>query len=89
MYFIATSTHINTAISTVIFNAVLGTGNTKVNMLIEFTAIAIYIIYIYIVIEKNHASLSWAWGSEFFYWLSILVMAVCYLRWGNWKEKVV
>jgi multidrug resistance protein, MATE family len=77
------------AISTVVFNAVLGTGNTRVNMIIEFTAITIYIVYIQIVIEQKHMSLSWAWGSEFVYWLSILIMAVSYLRWGRWKEKVV
>jgi multidrug resistance protein, MATE family len=77
------------AISTVIFNAVLGTGNTRINMLIEFSAIAIYIVYIYIVIEKNHASLAWAWGSEFCYWFFILIMATSYLRWGKWREKVV
>jgi multidrug resistance protein, MATE family len=77
------------AISTVIFNAVLGTGNTRVNMIIEFTAITIYIVYIQIVIEQKHLSLSWAWGSEFVYWLSILFMAVGYLRWGKWREKIV
>jgi multidrug resistance protein, MATE family len=77
------------AISTVIFNAVLGTGNTRVNMLIEFSAIALYIVYIYIVIEQKHASLAWAWGSEFIYWTFILIIASSYLKWGKWQNKVV
>ncbi len=77
------------SISTVVFNAVLGTGNTKVNMLIEFSAIILYIFYIYFVVEKYRMSLTWAWGSEFCYWLSILAMAFSYLKWGSWQKKVV
>jgi multidrug resistance protein, MATE family len=77
------------AISTVVFNAVLGTGNTRINMLIEFTAITIYIVYIYFVVEKYRMSLTWAWGSEFVYWSSILIMALSYLKWGKWKNKIV
>jgi Na+-driven multidrug efflux pump len=77
------------AISTVVFNAVLGTGNTRMNVIIEFSAIIIYISYIHFVIETKHMSLSWAWGSEFFYWLSLLIMATSYLKWGKWREKIV
>jgi multidrug resistance protein, MATE family len=77
------------AISNVVFNAVLGTGNTKANMTIEFSAIIIYMWYIYTVIEKYRMGLSWAWGSELVYWSSIVLMALSYLRWGKWREKKI
>jgi multidrug resistance protein, MATE family len=77
------------SISTVIFNGVLGTGSTKINMGIEFCAIIIYIIYIYFVIEKYRMSLAWAWGSEFIYWTTILILAISYLKWGAWRDRKV
>ncbi len=77
------------SISTVIFNGVLGTGNTKYNMLIELIAIVLYIVYIYYVIELKHLSLSWAWGSEFLYWISLFVMSVIFFKKVNWQVKKI
>jgi multidrug resistance protein, MATE family len=77
------------AIATVVFNGALGTGNTKVNMLIEFAAITVYIIYIYFVIEKMRLGLAWAWGSEFLYWLVLLGLSFGYLKFGNWRAKKI
>jgi multidrug resistance protein, MATE family len=77
------------AASTVVFNAVAGTGSTRVSMLIELSAVAVYISYIYIVIERNRMSLALAWGSEFVYWLFLLCCSALYLRSNHWKSKVV
>lgn len=75
--------------STVWLNAVTGTGNTRVNLMIEFVTIFIYNIYVYLVLEVWHLNLIWAWASEIIYWISIFVMAFWYLRSGKWKGKVI
>jgi multidrug resistance protein, MATE family len=77
------------SISTIVFNGVLGTGNTTYSMAIEFIAIIFYLIYIYYVIEKYKLNLSWAWGSEFLYWTSLLIMSLAFFKWVNWKSKVI
>ncbi len=76
------------SISTVYFNAVLGTGNTKTNMFFEFIAIVLYLIYSLIVIELWRKPLAFAWASEFVYWFSLLGLSAYYIHSGRWKRKL-
>lgn len=75
--------------SVVWLNAVTGTGNTKVNLLIEAVTITLYIIYVYLVLEVWHLSLVWAWASEVLYWIAIFTMAYFYIMSGKWRGKVI
>jgi MATE family multidrug resistance protein len=75
--------------STVWLNAVTGTGNTRINLLIEFITIIFYCFYVYFVLERWHLSLVAGWISEWVYWLSIFSMSFLYIRSGRWKGKVV
>ncbi|MBS1590336.1 MAG: MATE family efflux transporter [Bacteroidetes bacterium] len=77
------------AISTVVFNGVVGTGNTLVNLSIEITSVVVYLVYCYLVIQRLQLSLAWAWGSEFVYWSILLILAILYLRSGKWKGKII
>ena len=70
-------------------NAVTGTGNTRINLLIEFVTIVIYASYIYLVLERWHMSLVIGWLSEWVYWLSIFIQSFLYIRSGKWKGKVI
>lgn len=67
------------SISTIFFNGVVGTGNTRLNMYFELAAILLYLIYCIIVIEYKRMPLSYAWGSEFIYWLSLFSFSAYYL----------
>lgn len=78
---------LTTAVASVVFSGVTGTGNTRVNLLIEFVAVVFYLIYCEVVIEKWQKPLHWAWGSEFIYWLTVLVLAFWYLKSGKWKGR--
>jgi multidrug resistance protein, MATE family len=75
--------------SVIWLNAVTGTGNTKVNLLIEFVTIVFYSIYVYIVLEVWHCSLVVGWMSEWLYWGCMFTMAYFYMRTGKWKGKVI
>ena len=77
------------SVSVVWLNAVTGTGNTKMNLLIEAVTIVLYLIYIYVVLEVYQLNLMWAWASELIYWNSILLMAFFYIKSGKWKGKVI
>jgi putative MATE family efflux protein len=76
------------SVSTICFNGVLGTGNTRINMFFEFIAIIFYVVYITIVIEKLRLPLPYAWASEFVYWLSLFILSSIYLYSGQWKRSL-
>lgn len=77
------------SVGTVWLNAVTGTGNTVVNLRIEFITIVIYCGYVYIVLEYLNLPITWGWGSEWVYWLSMFSMAFFYIRSGKWKAKTI
>jgi len=75
--------------ATVWLNGVTGTGNTVVNLTIESITIVIYSIYVYVVLETMALPITWGWGSEWVYWISMFSMAFFYLKSGRWKNKVI
>lgn len=74
---------------TIWLNAVTGTGNSRVNLLIELITIVIYVAYVYLVLEYWNLSIGWGWGSEWVYWISMFTMAFAYMKSGRWKDKVI
>ncbi len=70
-------------------NAVTGTGNTVVNLGIEIITLAIYCVYVYLVLEYWRLPITWGWGSEWVYWLSMFSMAFIYMRSGKWRGKAI
>jgi len=77
------------SIGTIWLNAVTGTGNSQVNLLIEFITIVIYSVYVYVVLEYWNMPITWGWASEWVYWISMFSMAFFYIRSGKWKGKVI
>ena len=77
------------SVSTVWLNAVTGTGNTVVNLTIEFITIVIYSVYVYLVLEYWNMPITWGWGSEWVYWISMFTMAFLYMRSGKWRNKKI
>ena len=76
-------------IASIWLNAVTGTGNTKVNVLIELIAITGYFIYIYLIMVYFNLSLVWAWSSEIIYWGIIFTASFFYIRSNKWISKIV
>ncbi|HEX5669806.1 MAG TPA: MATE family efflux transporter [Chitinophagaceae bacterium] len=75
--------------STVWLNAVVGTGNSKINLMIEAVTVVLYSIYVYVVLEKLRLPITWAWGSEWLYWTSMFIPSFLYIRSGRWRGKVI
>lgn len=77
------------SVATVWLNAVTGTGNTRMNLLIEIVAITLYSLYIWLVLKVWNLSLVWAWGSELLYWIVLFTLSFLYIRSGKWKNKII
>ncbi len=77
------------SISTVWLNAVTGTGNTLVNLMIEIVAIVIYCVYVFVVLEVLKLPIAIGWMSEWVYWTSLFAMSFFYIRSGKWRSKKI
>ncbi len=86
---IVSSALILMSFSTIWLNAVTGTGNTRVNLLIELITILFYCGYVYLTLERWNMSLVVGWMSEWIYWLSLFTMSFAYIRSGRWRGKVI
>jgi Na+-driven multidrug efflux pump len=75
------------SVSNIWLNAVTGTGKTKVNLIIEITAIILYLIYTIYFMKLHYVSLAVAWSNELVYWLVILIISLSYMVSGKWKDK--
>lgn len=74
---------------TVWLNAITGTGNTRINLLIETITLVVYIIYILYVFEHKDWSVTVGWMSEWLYWLSMFGFSFAYFMSGRWKGKKI
>lgn len=74
---------------TIWLNAVTGTGNSKVNLMIELVTIVVYSVYVYVVLEYLNMPITWGWASEWVYWISMFSMAFVYMKSGKWRGKVI
>ncbi|MHB1922437.1 MAG: hypothetical protein ACYCOO_09400, partial [Chitinophagaceae bacterium] len=66
-----------------------GTGDTRINLLVESLAAGLYLIYCYLVIFHYRMPLAFAWGSEFLYWLVILISSSLFLRSKRWHSRKI
>lgn len=75
--------------SVVYLNAVTGSGNSRVSLMIEMFAIVFYCLYIYFALDKFFLSITYGWMSEWLYWVCLFVPSFLYIRSGKWKGKVI
>jgi len=75
--------------ATIWLNAVTGTANTRINLLIEFITIIFYCLYVYLVLQQWNLSIIYGWMSEWVYWGVIFTLSWLYIRSGRWKGKVI
>ena len=76
------------SIAAVWLNAVTGTGKTKMNLVIEITAIAFYLLYTFIIMRKLELSLASVWSNELIYWIMIFSVSFWFIKKGSWKNDV-
>lgn len=75
--------------STVYLNAVTGTGNSRITLLIEASTIIFYCLYVYLVMDYYFLPFRYGWMSEWLYWSLIFFASYFYMQTGHWKKKKI
>lgn len=86
---IVSSALILMSVSTVWLNAVVGTGNSKMNLFSETITIILYCLYIYVVLEVMRLPITIGWASEWLYWICLFIPSFWYIKSGRWKGKKI
>ncbi|WP_165020418.1 MATE family efflux transporter [Dysgonomonas sp. ZJ279] len=75
------------SVSTVIFNSISGTGNTRAALCLEVITLVAYILYMIWIVMYKQASVAVCWTVEYVYWGGLLVLSFIYLRYARWQNK--
>lgn len=73
----------------ILFNAVSGTGAVKTTVFIECISLIFYVIFVWLIIIRNHPTPAVAWSAEILYQSTTAVMCLIYLLSGKWKNKKI
>lgn len=77
------------SLSTVIFNSISGTGNTRDALILELITLSLYVLYMFWVVIYNQASVAVSWTVEYVYWGSLFIFSILYLKFAKWQNKRV
>lgn len=73
----------------VFFQAVSGTGNTKVAFILELICLIIYMAYCFLIINIMRSDVAVCWTAEFSYGIPMVILCGIYLFKGKWKGKSI
>ena len=74
------------AVGFILFNAVSGTGKTKITFLIECIIITVYLFATYYLTNVIKASIQIVWSLEYLYAILLSFISYAYLKKGNWQK---
>lgn len=77
------------SLSSVLFNSISGTGNTRIALNLEMITMVLYMSGIGLIVFYLQASVAVCWTVEHIYWGSLLILSYLYLKFGNWRTKRV
>ncbi len=87
--YVLVSSYLITIPGQIYFHAVSGTGNTRTALAFELAALAIYTIFVVVVIFHLKAPLYVCWLSEHIYAVFAFLFTWQYMRRGNWRNKQI
>lgn len=73
----------------VYFLAISGTGNTRVTLWIELSALGVYMLLTYIFVYVARVDVAICWTVESIYTIILLIVSYTYLRKANWQKKAI
>jgi putative MATE family efflux protein len=71
------------------FNAVSGTGNTHVSLLIEIVTICIYVAFFVLAVEVWHLGIKFVWLADSVYGTAMIALSLIYIGTGKWMKRKV
>lgn len=73
----------------VLFNGVLGTGNTRSGLAIEVFTLSLYLVFAWLLAVKLHVPIEIVWLCEFMYAIVLGSLSWIYLKMGKWEGRVI
>ena len=77
------------SVSVVWLNAVVATGNSRRNLVVELVAIFVYCTYVYLILEHFNLSIILGWMSEWIYWTILFIPSYWYMINNKWKSRTI
>ena len=71
------------------FQTVNGSGNTRISFLIELISTTTYMSCAYYLIRIAQVDIFWVWTVEYIYFCTLGILSISYLRFFNWKQKII
>ena len=72
-----------------LFQAVSGTGDTRMAFLIEMITIVFYTLAIYWIIVVSRVNISFCWTVEYVYWGFKLLLSIFFFKKANWRANKI
>ncbi len=73
----------------VLFNGVLGTGNTRTGLAIEVFTLGIYLVTAWLLAVRLHEPIEIVWLCEYVYSIILGIISWIYLSKGKWEGRVI
>ena len=73
----------------VLFNGVLGTGNTRTGLAIEVFTLSIYLVVAWLLAVKLRQPIEVVWLCEYVYSIILGTISWMYLKKGRWEGRVI
>lgn len=73
----------------VLFNGVLGTGNTRSGLAIELFTLSLYLVFAWFLAIKLHVPIEMVWLCEYLYAIVLGSLSWIYLKKGKWEGRVI
>jgi multidrug resistance protein, MATE family len=71
------------------FQTINGSGNTSVTFIIELISVSVYILASYLFIKVLNFGIYWIWSVEYVYFITMGILSVGYLKFFDWKKKII
>lgn len=76
-------------LTTPLFQTINGSGNTRFTLSIEITSIVVYLSSAYLFLKVWNWEIYYVWLVEYVYFGTIALLSLIYIKFFNWKDKVV
>ncbi|MCH2223828.1 MAG: MATE family efflux transporter [Crocinitomicaceae bacterium] len=76
-------------LSSVYFQTISGSGNTRFTFYIELISVSLYILTAYLFIKVYKLEIFWIWSVEYIYFFTMGLFSILYLRFFDWKKKLI
>ena len=73
----------------VLFNGVLGTGNTRTGLILEVSTLLLYLVFAWLLAVKLRQPIEIVWLCEYLYAFVLGSFSLLYLRFGKWQHRKI